>query len=340
MPSISATGARPRSNWRDAPRLLLGLLITAFVVCGLAGTQTASAGTRTEAPTTRYPGSRAVVVVDTGASVKIRLISFSAESISGLEALQIAGASPETIGFSQQGVAVCRLFEVGNPATPSLCLGTGADPRYWAYHRSEPGANTYRYSPVGAGATRVNNGSVEAWHYGTGSPAAYVAFCQVAECAPDSSPQTQQGSGSAPEPAAGSDLNSGSGSGSSSGTAGGASDSRAPDDGSASSAGSTNDASGSADGAAPLDSIVTSKDDSVTSGMPGDATSTAAADVGREVGNKSDGANLAARDNANFPNDSDRRIPGRTRGPMSLLVFGVGIVGLLAAGIYYRRTRA
>ena len=56
---------------------------------------------------------RAVVVVEPGPGPLT--ICFDG-SISGLEALQLAGANPVTYGFAGQGAAVCQLFGVGNPA--------------------------------------------------------------------------------------------------------------------------------------------------------------------------------------------------------------------------------
>src|SRR5215207_3349466 len=74
--------------------------------------------------------ARAVVVVETGPGPVA--ICFDG-SISGLEALQLAGANPATYGFSGQGAAVCQLFGVGNPADSSCLIGPGG--QYWAYYR-------------------------------------------------------------------------------------------------------------------------------------------------------------------------------------------------------------
>src|SRR5262245_61191845 len=65
--------------------------------------------------------STAVVVIDSGQSIRSSVIHFDG-TITGLEALQLAGASPETYGFSGQGAAVCRIDGFGNPPTQAECL--------------------------------------------------------------------------------------------------------------------------------------------------------------------------------------------------------------------------
>lgn len=123
--------------------------------------------------------ARAVVVVEPGPGPVS--ICFDG-SISGLDALQLAGANPVTYGFSGQGAAVCQLYGVGNPPDQS-CL-TGPQGQYWAYYRAAPGASGWTYSRAGAATTTVVDGSVEGWRYGTGAAPGFVAFCAVVSCAP------------------------------------------------------------------------------------------------------------------------------------------------------------
>jgi hypothetical protein len=123
--------------------------------------------------------SHAVVVVEPGPGAVS--ICFDG-SISGLAALQLAGANPVTYGFAGQGAAVCQLYGVGNPPDQSCLIGPGG--QYWAYFRAAPGAGGWTYSRGGAGSTTVVDGSVEGWRYGTGSPPGFVAFCAVVSCAP------------------------------------------------------------------------------------------------------------------------------------------------------------
>jgi hypothetical protein len=133
--------------------------------------------------------SRAVVVVEPGPGAVS--ICFDG-AISGLDALQLAGANPVTYGFTGQGAAVCQLYGVGNPADSSCLVGSGG--QYWAYYRAAPGAGGWTYSRAGASTTTVTDGSVEGWRYGTGGAPGFVSFCAVVGCGPpptDPPPATQ-----------------------------------------------------------------------------------------------------------------------------------------------------
>ena len=102
--------------------------------------------------------SQAVVIVDTGDATITRVITFSG-TISGYEALVLAGADPVTYGYAGQGAAICRLFGVGNDPGGNSCLGTPDDTRYWAYHRTPAGSEGWQYSRAGAGATHSTSWS-------------------------------------------------------------------------------------------------------------------------------------------------------------------------------------
>lgn len=107
--------------------------------------------------------SRATVVVDTGSGpVWSACISFSG-TISGVQALELAGSTitdlaPVYESYSGEGRAVCALRGVGT--APPGCLGNQAN--YWAYFRN--GA----YARGGASASKVRDGDVEGWRWGTG----------------------------------------------------------------------------------------------------------------------------------------------------------------------------
>lgn len=122
------------------------------------------------------PSHRALVIVDTGTAVYQRTVAFDADSITGLDALSRAGASPVVYSYAGQGGAVCRLFGVGRDAGPDCLGGTDGDNRYWAYFRAPAGATKFGYSHLGAGSTRVHDGDVEGWRFGTGAPPAFAAL--------------------------------------------------------------------------------------------------------------------------------------------------------------------
>ena len=113
---------------------------------------------------------RALVIVDTGGTTYQRVVTFDTDSITGIQALDLAGANPVVYSYPGQGGAVCQLFGVGNPAGPN-CLGVTD---YWAYFRAPSGTSAFTYSRAGAGSTQVRDGDVEGWKYGRGVAPAYA----------------------------------------------------------------------------------------------------------------------------------------------------------------------
>jgi hypothetical protein len=139
--------------------------------------------------------NRAVVIVDTGSSVRAACVLFSEDSISGAEALQRAGMSPVFQGYSGLGGAVCSLNGVGCPSDGS-CLTCQA-PSYWQYWRSNGGG--FAYSGAGASSTSVTDGSVEGWSWGgtrTAPPFQSVDAVCGAEAPPATSPPETRPPGS------------------------------------------------------------------------------------------------------------------------------------------------
>jgi hypothetical protein len=125
---------------------------------------------------------RAAVVVYVNGAVHTAKVTFTSDSISGLDALNDAGFAPLVRVFGGNGGAVCALdvggTTIGCPADNS-CL-TCAQPAYWAYFRALAGETSYTYSRGGAGTTQVRDGGVEAWAWGTGAtPTPFVSFASV-----------------------------------------------------------------------------------------------------------------------------------------------------------------
>ena len=164
-------------------RLARSLAVALVATLALAGLATPA----------RAGGSQAVVIIATPTDTYTRVISFSG-SITGLQALSLAGASPVTSVYGGQGYAVCKLFGVGNE--PDSCLGTPSDPTYWAYFRAPAGQGGWQYSGAGASATTVNDGDVEGW--GFGRTPGFQSFCSVVGCGPPPAPEPAP----APAPAA------------------------------------------------------------------------------------------------------------------------------------------
>lgn len=131
---------------------------------------------------------RAAVIVDTGASVHRVVITFTEDSITGIDALQRAQADPVIYTFNGQGGAVCRLFGVGRDAGPNCLGGQDGDSRYWAYFKAPAGTSSFKYSTVGAGQAKVHDGDVEGWRFGTGAAPDFVSLQALAPPPPGPDP--------------------------------------------------------------------------------------------------------------------------------------------------------
>ena len=117
------------------------------------------------------PRNRAAVIVDTGQEVKRVCVRFDEESLSGTEILRRAGVDPVFATYGSMGEAVCSLCGVGCPGDDCFCDRS----RYWAYSRAEDGRTRFTTSPVGSSSTRVGDGDVEGWRWGTGAPPPFAS---------------------------------------------------------------------------------------------------------------------------------------------------------------------
>jgi hypothetical protein len=148
---------------------LLGLLLLPGLALAASITVPARAQTAHEA----------LVVIDTGSSVKHVCVRFAADSISGKDALDLADQVDPSVQpvyrdyGGDYGVAVCSLCGVGSPV--ASCPGNP----YWAYYRAPSGATQFTYSQVGASNTRVHDGDVEGWHWGASPAPPYASVRQV-----------------------------------------------------------------------------------------------------------------------------------------------------------------
>jgi hypothetical protein len=128
--------------------------------------------------------NRAVVIVDTGAEVHEVVISFTEDSITGIEALERAGADPETFEMDPE-VAVCALYDIGRPAGPACFDGLGDDVAgYWAYFRAPSGESAFADSTVDPGSALVHDGDVEGWSWGDGTAPVYVSLADLTAAPP------------------------------------------------------------------------------------------------------------------------------------------------------------
>ena len=155
-------------------------------------------------PASAQASGRAAVVVDLGnGDVRSACVRFTEESISAKDALERAQMQPVFRAYSGQGTAVCALCGKGCPADES-CLTCGGS-NYWAYHRARAGAVAYSPSAAGVSSTRVRDGDVEGWRWGSGGPPPLMTVDQVCGAAaqpspPPPPPADSGGSGPSPAP--------------------------------------------------------------------------------------------------------------------------------------------
>lgn len=110
---------------------------------------------------------RAVLVVDTGSAALRYCVVLNADSVSGIELIQLASAQhglQYRLGFG--GKAVCQMDGVGPDSDDCF-----ADyPDFWGYWRGD-GSGGWTWSSIGAASTRVEPGDVEGWSWGSGQDA-------------------------------------------------------------------------------------------------------------------------------------------------------------------------
>lgn len=134
----------------------------------------AAASSLAPAATTGQGSNHAVVIIDTGTTVHRTCVSFDSESITGKQALELAGAEPVFKEFSGLGSFVCKLHGTGRDVGD--CVG---DPTYWVYSRAPAGTAEFTPSEVGASTARVRHGDVEGWKWATEGAPAYASAEEV-----------------------------------------------------------------------------------------------------------------------------------------------------------------
>jgi hypothetical protein len=141
--------------------LLVRLSLLALLALGLATTAA------------QEPDGRAhhvaVVVQYASGQVEARCVGFDDESISGYDALTLAGFNVVAEGSAGLGAMVCSIDGVGcdYPTESCACQCEGGTCAYWAYSHLKDGV--WQYSAQGASAYRVRDGAVEGWAWGGGS---------------------------------------------------------------------------------------------------------------------------------------------------------------------------
>lgn len=142
---------------------------TAEAIIGLAGTALSEIGMH---PVSHQAG----LAIFTGdGRVYTDCVSFSESEITGLDLLQRTGMKIETAINPNQGTAVCKIGEVGDPSGD--CFGSMPD--YWSYWQQ--GDSGWEYSVKGADLSQVKDGEVNAWSWGTGDAPPAITFQNICE---------------------------------------------------------------------------------------------------------------------------------------------------------------
>lgn len=139
------------------------------------------------------PASHAGLIVDYGGSrVETRCVSFTQESLTGVDLLLQSGLA---VGMESggMGVQVCRIEDVGcEPGRePCWCQCLSSPCNYWTYFQWKDGA--WDYAPLGASSRELRNGDVDAWVWGDGKtpPASSPDVACAAEVEITAQPQTE-----------------------------------------------------------------------------------------------------------------------------------------------------
>jgi hypothetical protein len=152
---------------------------TAEAIIGLSGKPLSNLGV---APVSHRAG---LAIFGGDNSLFTTCISFTEDSITSLDLLQRSGLAIETATNPNQGTAVCKIGEEGDPSNDCF----GSMPNYWSYWLN---GNGWEYSVIGADQGQVKDGSVNAWSWGTGNPPPLISFQNICEGATYVLPTAEQ----------------------------------------------------------------------------------------------------------------------------------------------------
>jgi cell division septation protein DedD len=153
---------------------------TADALIGLSGVPLSNAGI---SPVSNQAG---VAVFFGDGTVVTGCVSFSESNLTGLELLQRSGLNIEIATNPNQGTAVCKIGDVGNPSGDCF----GSMPNYWSYWQLD-GAG-WAYAVVGADQSQVENGDVNAWDWGEGDAPVLISYQNICEAVPFVMPDATQ----------------------------------------------------------------------------------------------------------------------------------------------------
>jgi len=113
------------------------------------------------------PNKAAVVVRLDDDQVTSRCVTFSEESLSGMDLLRRSGLALET-KVEGMGSLVCSIENSGCPADDCFCQCSGGkECVYWSYWRNQE--DGWAYARVGASQNQIGHGGIDGWSWGPGS---------------------------------------------------------------------------------------------------------------------------------------------------------------------------
>lgn len=127
------------------------------------------AGSRSAYAQSAGPNHAGVVVQYANGKVGSQCVAFAEPQISGYELLRRSGL-PLVVQPSSMGVAVCSINGTGCSNAANCfcqCQTPGAACAYWTFFE-QTAQNQWRLSALGASATSVKNGGMQAWVWGSG----------------------------------------------------------------------------------------------------------------------------------------------------------------------------
>ena len=132
--------------------LALGLILATLTRVGINAQETNKA---------------AVVVRLDDDQVASRCVSFSEESLSGMDLLRLSGLAIDT-KVEGMGSLVCSIEDTGCPADDCFCqCSGGGECVYWSYWRHQD--EDWSYARVGATQNQIEHGGMDGWSWGPGS---------------------------------------------------------------------------------------------------------------------------------------------------------------------------
>lgn len=126
------------------------------------------------------PHYAGLVIVHGDGRVITRCVSFSEETISGLDLLRRSGLALTVSPFGGMGYGVCAIDGEGcGEGEACFCQCESAPCRYWVYSHRRPDGS-WALSGVGASGRRLADGDVDGWVWGDGSVAPpHLEFSEI-----------------------------------------------------------------------------------------------------------------------------------------------------------------